>query len=318
MGDEEDATLAMQYIREGPIQRRSHWGCVVFQANDDMDKGPVWAWDEYLMPTGRISKGQLYQNYHSPAAWRCIDTAIDEVIWACNAKEKQWSAEVNGAEVTLPPSQWASQLSPSPHCATHPVTPRSDPAGGFRGGPLRHRPIIAVKDRKLDMSSWSANRIQLFISAFDSQPGAQLPAPTKDSKTNLFVYGAHVHKAPVPPSIYREQGYATYDEVPDGTALATRRGAVFYKTKQDFVEGDPIGVWITHGRVIRPLGQPLEAKVPLKTALVRSGHGKHLADAVEWPLDFTQHHEGTWQEVYVHCPRVDQHGGLFTFVYWDF
>jgi hypothetical protein len=307
----------MQRIHDGEIRRRSHWGCVVFQANDDMDKGPVWAWEEYKLPDGPITKGQLYQNFHSPAAWRCIDTAIDEVIWACNAKEKEWTAEIEGSDIDIHPHLWAAHLSPAPHCATHPVTPRSqlDPEFvGFQGGPLRHRPMIAVKDRKLDMSSWSADKIYLFIAAFDSQPGAQLPAPTTNSKTNLFVYGAHVHRGPVPSFIHRGQGWYTFDEIPDGTPIATRQGAVFYKTKQG--SDGQVGVWITHGRIIRALGKPLEAKVPLTTALERAGHSKALIRAIEWPLDYTRPREGSWQEVYVHT-QIEQ-GRLFQFVYWDF
>ena len=79
------------------------------------------------------------------------------------------------------------------------------------------------------------------------------------------------------------------------------------------------------GRVIRPLGQALEAKIPLAQAVARAGHGSLLEGVYEWPLDWEGYRPHEWQEIYVTTEEhkeLNNEGETETrlaqYVYWDF
>jgi hypothetical protein len=114
--------------------------------------------------------------------------------------------------------------------------------------------------------------------------------------------------------LYTSLGYSTYFAIPDGTIIATRSGAVFFKTKQ--VDHAGAGVWITHGRIPKKAGSPLEPKVPMVHAIRLSGNGKILKGVQEWAQDNWEERKGTWQEVYIRTEVAN--GGLAQCVYWNF
>ena len=61
-------------------KQRSHWGTIVFQANQHLDGGRVWAWEQYHLPEiGTVTKAQLYQGQHSIAAMSALITALIRV-----------------------------------------------------------------------------------------------------------------------------------------------------------------------------------------------------------------------------------------------
>jgi hypothetical protein len=345
-GTEPDAALAMEALRKDPLPAkiRSHWGCVVFQADEEMDKGPVWAWSEYKLPNETITKGYLYHFGHSPAAWKALDTALGRVVGtAVGANfyvkkvmlhddvptEEQLDelcdedldiiqsrvsdyARLQVQEATQASLQWADQIAPQKDWATYPVN--HDPESGVihSCGTLAHRPLIKPADRKVDWDNWTAQKIVQFVSAFDSQPGAAFHPKTASTK-KLFIYGAHVQQNAAPENTWRHL-YDQWHDIPNGTAVAVRDGAVFFKTEPK--GSNAVGVWITHGRVLRPVGEPTEPKISLESALMDGGHGEMLATSVEWPLDWSRYVEGDWQEVYV---RTIPHPlGHLQFVYWSF
>lgn len=158
--------------------------------------------------------------------------------------------------------------------------------------------------------------MQRIIFASDTQPGAQLAPLTDDAKTCLFAYGSHIHadSETVPSPLYTSLGYGSYSDIPDGSIIATRAGAVFIKTKQ--AVGASAGVWITHGRIPKKAGLPLEPKIPMAHAITTSGHGKVLENVQEWKQDTWEERKGTWQEVYVKTEV--KNGGLAQCVYWNF
>jgi hypothetical protein len=335
----------MLSLREGQTANstRRLWGCIVFQAEEEMDKGPVWAWEEYMLPEEHITKGSLYHFGHSPAAWRSVDRALERVVLTSleanfdvqksfthkevaielvterhspDPKTHTLHTEV-GTLLTEKASQpsllWASQLAPQPEWAQHPVSRRDPSIIGFSGGTLANRPLIKPADRKIDWANWTADKIQQFVAAFDSQPGASY-SPTTSSTKKIFVYGAHCQYDMPSKAIWEQLGYENWSDIPNGTAVAVRQGAVFFKTQP--LDGLAIGVWISHGRLLKPAGSPIEPKVPLQSALMDGGHGEILKKAVEWPLDFTSYQPGQWQETYVHS--VPHPSGTMQFLYWSF
>lgn len=344
-GTEADPAKAMSSLREGEsaVPTRRLWGCIVFQAEEEMDKGPVWAWEEYPLPEEHITKGSLYHFGHSPAAWKAVDKALERVVLTsleanfdirksfthkdvsielvtethtANPERHTFRTEVDtllSEEAAQPSLLWANQLAPQPEWAQHPVSERDPIIIGFSGGTLANRPLIKPADRKIDWDNWTADKIQQFIAAFDSQPGTSY-SPSTSSTKKLFVYGAHCQYDMPPKSVWEHLECENWSDVPNGTAVAIRQGAVFFKTKP--LKDHAVGVWITHGRVLKPAGAPIEPKIPLQSALMDGGHGEILARAVEWPLDFTSYQPGRWQETYVHS--VPHPSGLIQYVYWSF
>ena len=188
----------------------------------------------------------------------------------------------------------------------------------FQGGQTHERPLIQAKVRRPDFTVHSAEDVRRIIYASDSQPGAQLAPLTGDSKTSLFAYGAHLHLDPatIPAELYTGLGFETLDGIPDGRIIATRDGAVLVKTRR-VTPTCPAGVWITHGRVPKKAGTPLEPKVPMVQAIQSSGHGSALKGVQEWEQESFAEIPGTWQEVYVRSVH-DDHGRLAQCVYWEF
>lgn len=189
----------------------------------------------------------------------------------------------------------------------------------FLGGPTHVRDLIKPNQRKFEISKWSATDIHRFVCASDSQPGAQLAPLTTNSKATLFIYGSHLHlrTADLDPKLWESRGWNSYTDIPDGSVLATRSGAVLLKTAKEGTDADyPSAIWLTHGRVMKPLGVAIEPKIPLVEAIREAGHGSILDGVVEWPLEEFTKREGTWQEVYV--DNVTEDGKMAQMVYWDF
>jgi len=345
-GIEPDAALVMQALRSKsrPATIRSHWGCVVFQADEEMDKGPVWAWEQYLLPNESVTKGYLYHFGHSPAAWKALDTALGRVVKTaveanfyvkkvihhndvpsrqqldelCDEDLEIIQARVSSQarlhveEATHPSQFWAEQIAPQPDWGIYPVSHNPDSEVTHSCGTLAHRPLIKPADRKVDWDNWTAEKIVQFVSAFDSQPGAGFHPKTASTK-KLFIYGAHIQHNAAPETTWQHR-YAEWQDIPNGTAIAVRAGAVFFKTEPEGSKA--VGVWITHGRVLKPVGSPIEPKIALESALKDGGHGEILASAVEWTLDWTRYRKGDWQEAYIHSRPHPL--GVIQFVYWSF
>jgi hypothetical protein len=278
--------------------QRSHWGTICFQANEELDGGAVWAWEQYaLPPIGTVTKAQLYQGLHTQAAMLALITALFRVC------ETSSSTIAAGQPIVSarPKAEWGARS----------ITADKP----FLGGPVHDRHLLQSKSRRPDWATHTARDVLRIIAAGDSQPGGQIPPFKTDSKTALFAYGACVHDDPstIPAHLYER--YGSLDAVPNGTVLATRDGAVFVKTEQRF--GGGAGVWITHGRPPKKsLKDPLDPKVPMVDAIKKAGHGAALEGVQEWTQDGFEYRAGEWQAVYVKSVEVD--GGIGQMVYWNF
>jgi hypothetical protein len=288
-------------------KQRSHWGTIIFQANEHLDGGAIWAWEQYpLPPVGTITKAQLYQGLHSQAAILSLITALIRVYQAVQTQSPVDATDIMTYVKATPEKSWSEKS----------VTLGKT----FLGGATHDRPLMPSNKRKPDWKVHHADDVIRIINASDSQPGAQLSALTSDSKTSLFAYGAHLHvdAATIPPHLWEALGYASWEDVPAGTALATRAGAIFFKTLP-YPEDSPVqgaGAWITHGRVPKAKDKPLEPKLPMVDAIRRAGHGSLLENVEEWEMATFEEQPGTWQQVFVRS--VQGTNGLAQLVYWDF
>ena len=302
-GSISDSTEALSHLlttshETWSTRQRSHWGTIVFQANEHLDGGSVWAWEQYPLPSpGTTTKAQLYQNQHSIAAMSALIHAMIRVY------ETAAGLDVGHRMYARPMMDWQN------NSVTLGVP--------FLGGPTHERPLLQSKARKPIWNIHTAEDVLRILYASDSQPGAQLAPLTTDSKTSLFAYGAHVHDAvnTIPTTLYTSIGYGVWGDIPDGTILATRSGAVLIKTRP-LASGGPVALWITHGRIPKRSGSPLEPKIPIAEAIIASGHGKVLQNVQEWELDSFDERQGVWQEVFVRTLVED--GKLAQCVYWDF
>nr|ODN95437.1 methionyl-tRNA formyltransferase [Cryptococcus depauperatus CBS 7855] len=261
-----------------PVPQRSHWGTICFQATEKLDGGAVWAWEQYALPRIRtVTKGEVYQRYHSAAATAAAIHALVRVYEATAGVDKSRWMEV------VPKAEWQTR------CVSLGLP--------FLGGVTHARPLLPSTQRRLDWDKHTAEDVLRILNASDSQPGAMVNALTLDAKASLFVYGARL-----------ETGCVPLDAVPNGSAIATRDGAVLIKTRR----GTASGVWITHGRVPRGKDRPMDPKIPMVEAVRMSGHGSFLKGVEEWRVDGW---EDGW-EVKVKSVRGER--GIAQLVYWQF
>ena len=70
------------------MDQEQEWGVTVLQAVEEMDAGPIWGTETFLVPgtiRGNISKSSLYR-------WSCIDAAASVVISAIKKFQQGTSA----------------------------------------------------------------------------------------------------------------------------------------------------------------------------------------------------------------------------------
>lgn len=312
--------LSLEYSNK-PTQR-SFWGTICFQANEQLDGGAVWAWEQYaLPPIGSISKAQLYQGLHSSAAILSLITAMIRVYQRVQYGKDLVEVNVNDKKTYIK----ATPLRPwGEYCFSQ--------GKSFLGGKLHDRPLLQSKSRKPDWNIHDAYDVLRIISAGDSQPGGQIPALTQDSKTSLFAYGAIIHEkiSSIPKDLYVDK-WGKWNDIPNGTIIAVRQGAIFIKTKpvsfvpsqtnstRDVKKGIAAGIWITLGRLPKKnIKEPLEPKIPMVEAVKRAGHGRSVEGVKEWEQvegDW-DYKEGEWKAVYV--KRVESGDGIAQLVYWNF
>ncbi|WVW86599.1 hypothetical protein I302_108649 [Kwoniella bestiolae CBS 10118] len=279
--------------------QRSHWGTICFQANEELDGGAVWAWEQYLLPRiGSITKAQLYQGHHSIGAMSAVIHALCRVY-----------SSTTGANI--PKKDWL-KVTPKEEWSTRCVSLQQE----FMGGKTLDRPLLQSTKRRPNFEVHAAEDSLRILNASDSQPGAMLNPLTSNSKSSLFAYGAHLHRdlSTIPASLYVSLGYESFSEVPNGRIIATRQGAIFIKTRQ--VSGSSAGIWITHGRVPRGKDKPIDPKIPMVDAIHAAGHGSVLEGVREWEQSTWFEKTGEWQEVFV--KSVEEGDGIAQLVYWNF
>lgn len=301
------AEMALPIDRALPLdqRQRTHWGLTVLQADHTFDGGPVWAWDQFPLPDiSTVTKSNIYQGPITAAALRAVHVALCRISKAYAGLS---DPSHRGQRVAVRPDPRYSK-----ECVSN--------GQSFLGGPLNARPQIRPGQRRPDLTRHTAADVSRLINCGDSQPGGTI----KTTRSFMFVYDAHIHMsvATLPKNLVQTRGFRSFDEVPAGTALATRQGAVLFKTAPCghgpmCSHGCGIAVWLTHGRLPKPTPESaLSAKVPMADALRAAGEGARLDGVPEWAVtDFTEV-PGTWQQVFVRT--VTEGDALIQLVYWDF
>lgn len=285
-------------------RQRTHWGITVLQADATMDGGPVWAFDQFPLPdVARATKSTIYQGPVTAATLRAVTTALTRIAFAY-AQLPDPTHRASRVAVPVDP-RWAAE------CVS---------AGQpFLGGPLNERPQIRPGQRRPDLTLHNAADVARLINCGDSQPGGTL----KTAKSFIFAYDAkiHVRVADLPANLATTLGFASFAEIPAGNAIATRDGAVLFKTApcahNDCSYGCGVAVWFTHGRLPKAVvTAPLSAKVPMAEVLVMAGEGAKLDGVPEWTeLEFAEV-PGTYQQVFLRT--LVEGDALIQLVYWDF
>ncbi|WWC93114.1 uncharacterized protein L201_008080 [Kwoniella dendrophila CBS 6074] len=292
-------TLVNKSTADRESTQRSHWGAICFQANEELDGGAVWAWEQYKLPRiGSITKAQIYQGEHSIGAMSATIHAllrVYEQTAGMGLDKKDWLK-------ALPKQEWS----------THCVSLQKE----FLGGNTLDRPLLQSTKRRPNFDIHTAEDILRILNASDSQPGSMLNPLTDKAKSSLFAYGAHLHKdlSTIPASLYTSLGYESFSAIPNGTIIATRQGAIFIKTRQ--ANGTSAGIWITHGRVPRGKDKPIDPKISMVDAIQAAGHGEILESVKEWEQNTWLERKGEWQEVFVRS--VETETGIAQLVYWNF
>ena len=135
-GRESDSASALTSLLTQPVTGlRSHWGTICFQANEEMDGGAVWAWEQYPLPgLGSINKSHLYQGLHSSGAMLAMMTALLRVN-----EQVRLSSTANPRDS----STWR-RLSPRPAWSRLSISSGKP----FLGGATHDRPLLQSKSRR--------------------------------------------------------------------------------------------------------------------------------------------------------------------------
>jgi hypothetical protein len=300
------ANLAQPIDRSLPLtqQQRSHWGVTVLQADNTFDGGPVWSFDQFPLPDiSNTPKSALYQGQITSATIRAVTVALSRISKAY-ALLPDPSHRASRVAVQVDPN-WSLQ------CISHGVP--------FMGGAVHDRPQMKPGSRRPNFELHAAADVARIINCGDSQPGGTL----KTARSFIFAYDAkiHLHAQDLPAALIQESGCGSWDAIPAGKAIATRDGAVLFKTApcghgDKCSHGCGVAVWLTHGRNPKATtSQALPAKIPMAEALRNAGDGDRLVDVPEWVVqDFTEV-PGTWQQVFVRS--VTEGDAIIQLVYWD-
>lgn len=301
-GADEDATVALEKLfcpsePETRVQPRGWWGVTVLQAIEQLDGGPIWAWDQFEVkvdghPDETLTKSALYRGPVTRAAVAGTLAAINRILAVAESISK------------ISPS-----LVPPPTARTLCVTRGLE----FQGGPTHDRPLLKPAQRDFDINIHSASTIARRIRCGDSQPGV---LSRIFGKTPLFVYGGIVEENSFPPQV------AQRARASPGAIIAQRQEAVLIST----VDGK--GVWITNLRRTKAKADKhLHPKLPAAMGL-KSVPGLAetvgLADVPEWDLVAElggwQKREGTYQQVWVEVEDYPSASGSVkvAYVFSDF
>ncbi|KAF9777245.1 hypothetical protein IL306_004493 [Fusarium sp. DS 682] len=232
---------------------RSHWGVTVLQAVDEMDAGPVWAFEQFKIDIDApgVTKSILYRKEVTQAAIVATATALHRIVSAANGFSDSGIAaalsrlsllqrqDIRGISVDLVPNRSYKSLS---------VTHRKP----FLGGPTLRRPLLKAADRNFDIHKESAQTISRKIRSADSQPGCLTKL---FGGVGLYVYGGTI-----------EAGRDAKCKREPGQIIGCRDDAICVATC------DGQGIWVTHiRRVKRKVDPMLWPKVPAVSGLIDLG-----------------------------------------------
>jgi hypothetical protein len=340
-----------------PSRPRSHWAVTVLQAEEEFDRGPVWAWEQFELPVtpeingvacATSTKAALYRGEVTRAALIAVLAALDRIVVAgIQRAADDLASEPESSPLPSIPTFGGTQTVPS----MEPLNPKfpvdlQPPEGAaqlsvtlqapFLGLDTHTRPLLrpAERARACDPRVHSAAACAAVIRAGDSQPGVLVrwldPRDSSDVQgRSVFVYGAWVEESRLP---------SWCDGAPVGKVVATRDGAVLVKTLDHGRLGG-YGLWITHVRVplAKGVSGGLNPKLPAADGLKSAGLGAALQGAKEWNVCGKvvleqdkrssgpvvkaelgwERRLGTWQQTWVEFEAL-RDGGKAAYVYFDY
>ncbi|CAE6438259.1 unnamed protein product [Rhizoctonia solani] len=350
MGDTGSSTSAPETLARVasaplPSKPRSHWAVTVLQAEEEFDKGPVWAWEQFELPQTQevdgvacatVTKAGLYRAQVTRAALVGVLAALDRIEAASiqrasQALNAETASQAGGESIEPLHPKFPVDLAP-PQEAKFSVTLKAP----FLGNETHTRPLLRPAERAqaCDPRVHSAVACAAVIRAGDSQPGVLVRwLDPRDSSTvqgkNIFIYNAWVEENRLP---------KWCDEIPVGKVAATRDGAVLVKTADHGRLGG-YGLWITHVRVPLAKGVTggLNPKLPSVDGLRSAGLGAAVENAREWNVCGKvvleqdrrnselgvrtelgwEKRPGTWQQTWVEFEEL-RDGGKAAYVYFDY
>ncbi|KAG9099573.1 hypothetical protein FRC06_005136, partial [Ceratobasidium sp. 370] len=342
-------TLATVAAGPLPTKPRSHWAVTVLRAEEEFDQGPIWAWEQFVLPaaSSTVTKAALYRGEVTRAALVAVLAALDRIMAASVQRATQELANSVPESTSELPSIPTFGEAMEPLNARFPVDlePPADAAklsvtlkSPFLGLETHSRPLLRPAERAqaCDPRVHSAAACAAVIRAGDSQPGVLVRwLDPRDSVVqgvqgrNVFVYGAWVEENRLP---------HWCDDVPVGRIVATRDGAVLLKTAEHGRLGG-YGLWITHVRVplVKGAAGGLNPKLPATDGLRSAGLGAALQSAREWNICGKvvvdqdkwssppgakielgwEKRSGTWQQTWVEFEEL-RDGGKAAYVYFDY
>ncbi|SCN65398.1 related to sensor protein hoxX [Fusarium fujikuroi] len=305
MGDDGNVIDSDQLLKSQSWSQnsRSHWGVTVLQAVEEMDAGPVWAFEQFKIDIDApgVSKSTLYRKEVTQAAIIATATALHRIVSAANGFSDSGIAaalsrlslldkqDIHGISVDLVPNRNYKSLS---------VTLRKP----FLGGPTHRRPLLKAADRNFDIQYEPARTISRKIRSADSQPGCLTKL---FGGVGLYVYGGTI-----------EAGRDAKCKRGPGQIIGCRDEAVCVATC------DGHGIWITHIRRVKRKADPmLWPKVPAVSGLLDLGlinqstlnSSLSLRPLFEWSKATYSTHQEIWVEFAASAGKRQ-----VAFVYFEF
>lgn len=294
MGDDgtvDDPNALLKSLDQDPCGAgRSHWGITVLQAIEELDAGPVWAFEQFPINIDEagLTKSALYRGSVTRAAITATLAAVSRIQNAA-ALQNSTGRQVFGAN--LPANPQYRELS---------VSDRQP----FQGGRLHDRPLLKAASRDFDITRHTAQQISRRIRCGDSQPGAQ----SNVFGPSLYVYGGQIDETLSNVKPVALPGRSV-------RILATRNTALCIPT------ADGKGVWITHIR--RPkmkADKALWPKVPAVSGLIELGIlTREMVQKFNMPspADWARSERHTFQEVWIDF-STDEYGSRTAYLHFDF
>ncbi|PSR75203.1 ClpP/crotonase-like domain-containing protein [Coniella lustricola] len=269
---------------------RPHWGVTVLQAEEELDAGPVWAFEQFPIDIDdpSVTKSSLYRGAVTRAAVSACLAAVDRI-----------NAAAYASGPLTPPSSPPGACFLGPTCS-HAIHPGLVPDSQFStlsvglrkpflGGVTHHRPLLKASQRDFDVHIHTAKEISRRIRCSDSQPGCL--TSVFGGGSSMYIYGGAIEEEP----------WISRSAIAVGSIAAVRNEAVCIKTV------DKLGIWITHvRRVKKKTDAQLWPKVPAASSLVQMGILSAEQAAVVSPLakplptkNWAKSLYGTHQEIWV-------------------
>ncbi|KAI5465202.1 hypothetical protein BGZ63DRAFT_379590 [Mariannaea sp. PMI_226] len=273
------------------VSGRKYWGVTVIQAIEELDAGPVWAFEQFPVHIDdpQLTKSTLYRGPVTQAAVTAILAAVGRIQATFEATQPSSRSFRSTLSPDIAPSGIYKEFSATDHKP-------------FQGGMTRHRPLLRAAHRDFNTSLHTAREISRRIRCSDSQPGCLSTVLGQ----SLYLYGG----------IVEEGGWIQEMNAVPGAVVGCRDEAICFATC------DNKGIWITHVRRMKRINDTaLWPKVPAVVCLLdlqllspeRIEQLTVLQSTKSWSIAVSP----TFQEIWVEFSTVGM-AGRAAYVFFEF